>query len=199
MKKTIVTLIALLLASTSHALVADRFKCSIEIKDLISENTSKQDKDFFIARLPVSHVTPPGTNPPSDMIFTVGRTTERMTLDTPNATFGANLNFYFKHVVRSNPDGSVEARQRTCVGLTGDYCKRGRDNHIGHCSDMQVACMESSNPFDPNVGWAPTSVVAGIPTFNEQTLAPATRNITDSDGKTVGTVNLACKFLGSYN
>ena len=199
MKTTLLTLIALCIASTSNALVADRFKCSLEIKDLVSNNTSKQDKDFFIARLPVSQITPPGVNPIADVVFTAGRTMERMTLNTPEAKFGASLNFYFKHAVRSDANGPVEARQLTCIGLTADYCKKGSGNGIGLCGESTVACLESSNPFDPNKGWAQTSLFAGVPVFNEQTLAPTSRNITDDSGNIVGLVNLACQYLGSYN
>ena len=199
MKKTILTLIALCLASTSNALVADRFKCSLEIKDFVSKNTSKQDKDFFIARLPVSQITPPGANPDPDIVFiTAGRTMESMTLDTPEAKFGANLNFYYKHAVRRGANGSLEARQLTCIGLTANYCKHGSGNGIGLCGETSVACMESTNPFDPNNGWAQTTMFGPIPTFNEQVLAPTSRNIADG-GNIVGVVNLSCQYLGSFN
>lgn len=199
MKTTILTLIALCLASTSNALVADRFKCSLEIKDFASKNTSKLDKDFFIARLPVSQITPPGANPAPDIVFTAGQTMERMTLNTPEAKFGANFNFYFKHAVRSGANGSLEARQLTCIGLSADYCKYGSGNGIGLCSEFTVACMESTNPFDPNNGWAQTTMFGPIPTFNEQALAPASRNVTDDNGNIVGVVNLSCQYLGSFN
>ncbi len=199
MKNTILTLVALFIASTSNALVADRFKCSLEIKDFVSKNKSKQDKDFFIARLPVSQITPPGVNPTPDIFFTAGRTMERMTLNTSEAKFGANLNFYFKHAVRSDANGSLEARQLTCIGLTADYCKHDSGNGIGLCGESRVTCMESTNPFDPNNGWAPTTMLGPIPAFNEQALAPASRNITDDNGNIVGVVNLSCQYLGSFN
>jgi hypothetical protein len=199
MKKTILTLVAIFMASTSNALVADRFKCSIEIKDFNSKNSSKQEKEFFIARLPTSPIQPPGTNPNPNVRLTAGQTMERMTLDTPDAKFVANLNFYFKHAVRSGANGSLEARQLTCIGLTADYCKHVSGNGIGVCREGTVSCKESTNPFDPNNGWAQTTMFGPIPTFDEQALAPTSRNITDDNGNIVGVVNLSCQYLGSFN
>ena len=197
MKKTILTLVVLFIASTSNALVADRFKCSLEIKDFNSRNTSKQDKEFFIARLPTSPILPPSVNPNPNVRLTAGQTTERMTLDTPEAKFGANLNFYFKHAVRSDANGSLEARQLTCIGLSTDYCKHGSGLKL--CSERTVRCMEPTNPFDPNNGWDQTTMFGPIPSFNEQALAPISRNITDDNRNIVGVVNLSCQYLGSFN
>lgn len=199
MKKNIVALVFLLIASTSNALVADKFKCSFEIKDLNSKNSTKQVKELYIARLPTSPLLPLGASSEPKIRLTMGQIMERITLDTPEAQFGANLNFYFKHANRIASNGSIEARQLTCIGLTVDYCKYGNGDGISLCGESSVRCMEPTNPFDTNNGWAQTTMSGSIPTFNEQTLAPASKNITDDNGKIVGIVNLSCQYLGSFN
>lgn len=194
MKTIMLTIAALVVSSTSHALVADKFKCRLEVKDLGSKTSAKEEKDFFIARLPLS------ASPAPDVLLTASQTTESLTLDTPKAEFGANLNFYYKHAVRIDANGNpLEARQLTCIGLTGNYCEKSSGGGGIHtCSSSMVACMEPQNPFDPNNDWSPTGLIGGIPTFNEQTLGPATATISDDNGNSVGVVNLSCQYMGSF-
>lgn len=193
MKTIMITVAALVMSSTSHAVVADKFKCRLEVKDLGSAASAKEEKDFFIARLPLS------ASPAPDVRLTASQTTESLTLDTPKAQFGANLNFYYKHAVKIDANGTpLEARQLTCIGLTGNYCEKSGGGGLQICSSSMVACMEPQNPFDPNNGWSPTGLISGVPTFNEQTLGPATATITDDNGNNVGTVNLSCQYMGSF-
>lgn len=194
MNKVLLALMALMIASTSNALVADKFKCSMEIKAVETRNSAKQEKEFFIARLPALPILPT-----PNVRLTVGRTQERMTLDTPAGEFGANLNFYFKHAVNTNPDIGIEPRQFTCLGFSTDFCPHGSGSGLQLCSQGQVACLESSDPFSTDNGWALTSMVIGIPAFNEKALAPVTHKIIDDQGKTVGVANLVCQYLGTYN
>ncbi|MGZ3746570.1 MAG: hypothetical protein ACXVCD_04490 [Pseudobdellovibrionaceae bacterium] len=186
----------LVVSSISQAIVADRFKCSLEIKDLGSKASTKEEKDFFIARLPMS------ASPAQDVRLTASQTMETLTLNTPKAEFGANLNFYYKHAVKVDANGNaVEARQFTCIGLSGHYCdKSGKGGKDGYqiCDSGIVGCIGPKNPFDPNNGWSPTGLVGGEPTFNEQTLGPVTSNISDDGGNRVGVVNLNCQYLGSF-
>ncbi len=202
MKKNLLTIFIIFFASISNALIADKFKCSIEIKDFKTKSSSKQDKEFFIARLPLSSNTSPHVR------LTTGQTLERMTLNTPEAQLGANLNFYYKHAIRETANGLQDARQLTCIGLTTDYCKlkshNGHSNQghgiIGTCGMSIVNCIDPNNPFDPNNGWAQTTVSDDYtPHFNEQTLAPTSRDIIDEVGNTVGVVNLNCQSLGTFN
>ena len=123
-----------------------------------------------------------------------------LTIENRKGEFKANLNFYYKHAVRIDANGDpLEARQLTCIGLMGSYCpKSGGGGGIQICSDGIVACKEPQNPFDPNNGWSPTGLISGIPTFNEQTLGPATASISDDNGNNVGIVNLSCQYMGSF-
>jgi hypothetical protein len=195
MKKTILTMLALFMTSQSNALIADKFKCSFEIKDLKMNNISKQDKEFFIARLPQLQNTDPGIS------LTIGQTIERLTLNTAEAKFGANLNFYFKHALRTDLTGSLEARQLTCIGLTTDYCKNSTGSGgIIACSQGTVMCRESqASPFDPNNGWATALMSGAGPLFNQNALAPVSRDIKDDSGNIVGVANLNCQHLGTFN
>lgn len=194
MKTILLTIAALVMSSTSHALVADKFKCTLEIKDYGSKASTKEDKDFFIARLPLS------ASPAQDVRLTASQTLETLTLGTTKAEFSANLNFYYKQAVKVDVNGNpLEARQLTCIGLTGNYCeKSGSGGGIQYCMTSAIACSEPPNPFDPNNGWSPTRLVDGIPAFNEQTLGPATAIISDDNGKSVGVVNLNCQYMGSF-
>lgn len=193
MKKIIFTIAALLLSSTSHAVVADRFKCALEVNDSASNAFAKENKVFFIARLPASVG--------QDIRLTMSQTWESLTLETPKAEFGVNLNFYYKHAVKMDPNGNpLEARQLTCLALSGSYCEKsvGDGNSHACVSDVVTSCKEPQNPFDPNNGWSPTGLVNGIPTFNEQTLGSAVTRISDRNGNIVGIVTLNCQYLGSF-
>ena len=126
---------------------------------------------------------------------------ERLTLDTAEAKFGANLNFYFKHALRTDSTGSLEARQLTCIGLTADYCKNSSGSGgIITCSQGTVMCKESqASPFDPTSGWATALMSGAGPLFNQNALAPVSRDIKDDSGNIVGVANLNCKHLGTFN
>ncbi len=193
MKKIVFTIALLVMCSASHALVADKFKCQIELKDTVSHTSAKIDKDFFIARLPLS------ASPSPDVRLTAGGAIESLALSTPKAKLSANLNFYYKHAVRLDEHGTtLEARQLTCVALTGSYCEKSDDGGLTLCGGGLARCFESLNPFDPIKGWSPTALIDGMPKFNEQTFGPATTPIQDKNGNQVGSVNFQCQLLGSF-
>ncbi len=196
MKKTLVTFILISAAATANALVADKFKCSMELTDFNSSIKSKQEKEFFIARLPELQSTP------TDIQYTTSSIQERMSLDTTQATLGANLNFYYTHAVRNDSHGQLEARQFTCVGLTADYCSRAGSGQGGHgivtCSSSSVRCMQPALPFDPNLGWTPTALLGTIPAFNTQDLVSIIDAIVDKNNNVVGKVDLNCQHLGTF-
>ncbi len=189
----ILILMALCMTSTSNALIADKFRCSLEIKDFKSKNLSKQDKEIFIARLPTQSSDP-------QIQFTIGQVFERLSLKTPTAELSANLNFYFKHAIKTHSSGLTEARQLTCVALTTDYCERGPGPGIVACSASSAMCMEPPYPFDLNLGWQKTLISAAGPVFNEQELlAPITVDVKNDQGAIVGVANLNCKHKGTFN
>lgn len=194
MKTILLTLAVVLLSSTSQAVVADRFNCQVEVKDIESGFSAKQKKDFFIARLPLS------ASPSPDVRLTASQTTETITLDTPKAEMGANLNFYYKHAVRIDGNGTpVEARQMTCIGLSMNYCeKAGGPGNIRDCSKGSIACFESPDPFDPNFGWSPARLVDDVPTFNEQTLAPVSATMMDENRNIIVVANMSCQYTGTF-
>lgn len=193
--KSIIITAALMLTATSHAVVAEKFKCTLEIKDTMSNTSTKEDKEFFVARVPLSE------SPSPNVRLTAGQMNERLTFNTAKAELGANLNFYYKHAVKIDSNGkTIEARQHTCVGLIGDYCEKSGNGsgQVIQCMSGTVACIESEDPFDPNIGWAKTSVYGSTPEFNSQALAPITSNITNDSGNVVGIVNMSCHYLGTF-
>ena len=192
MKNIFIVGLMSLISLQSQALVADRFKCILEINDLESEASTKQEQDFFIGRLPLSG------SPAPDVRLTAGQTMASLKLDTPRAELGANLNFYFKHAVKLDLSGNAtEARQLTCIGLTGSYCEKyGRG--MGFCRSSIAACFEPNDPFDVNNGWAPSTLIGGVPTFNEHSLTSVVEVIKDDQGQDRGIINLKCQYLGSF-
>ncbi len=187
-------LTTVMLSIQSHALVADKFKCSIEIKDYDTQATIKQAQEFFVARIPLS------ASPAPDVRMTAGQTLQGLTLRTAKANFGASLNFYYRHATKIDAIGSsTDARQLTCLGLSGDYCEHGSSDEINVCSTSVVACFESTDdPFDPDFGWPPSTVSNGIPSFNESDLVPKTQIIRNDQGIAKGVINLNCRFMGTF-
>lgn len=193
MKKALLTLILISITVSANALVADKFKCKMDMTDFNSSIRSSQEKEFFIARLPEWQSTP------TDIQYTTGGIQERMSLDTPQATLGANLNFYYTHAVRNDSNGQLEARQSTCVGLVTDFCpKNGTGQGITTCSTMLVQCLQPALPFDPRLGWTPTALLGTIPAFNSQDLLSIVDAIVDKNNNVVGSVVLNCQHLGTF-
>lgn len=191
--KTLLPLLALILmSSTSHAVIADRFSCKMKITDRSTGASTEKEQDFYVARIPLS------TSPAPDVRLTAGQTQTKLALETPKATMSAHVNFYYKHAVKIDSAGnSTEARQMSCMGLSGSYCpKNGTGLQL--CSDGVVQCMEFSDPFDPVKGWNPTSLIGNMPAFNERALGAITAIIRDDNSQDVGTINFECKYQGSF-
>lgn len=188
MKQLWIALTLILAAAEAQALAADRFACTFEIKDLASEATVKQEHDFFIARIPMPK------DPHSDIQITSGRTNANLTLLTKDYTIKANLNFFYKHAMRTI-NGVAEARQFQCIGIAGGYCET-RGNQP--CFDKHVSCLETHEPFDPEHGWMSTSVFGGVPAYNERNLATVSQEIVRDSGEKVGLINFTCKYQGTY-
>ncbi len=187
---------------SSHALVADGFKCAMVIQDKTSDASTRQKMEFFIARLPLS------ASPAPDVRLSAGISNQSLSLEKENAKLSAHLNFYYKHAIKLDSNGTpVDARQFTCIGLSATYCsksgdrsERGRDpGDIHSCSDFAISCMDHGDPFSDENGWSRTNLVDGEPTFNEQGLARETlTSIRDKNGTEMGTVKLTCQYTGSY-
>lgn len=193
MKVTLLMMMALLMSTTSNALVADKFVCTLEVKDLVSQTSTIEDHEFFMARLPLSNTPTP------DVRITASQTTDNLTLSTPKADFSADLTFYYTQALKTDVNGAaVEARQETCIVISGNYCAKSSGGDVQPCFTSSQVCSVYPNPFDPTNGWTPTGIVGGQPAFNQQTLGPLTGKISDNQGHEVGAVNLSCQFLGSY-
>jgi hypothetical protein len=199
MKIAFVILTALTLVSTCNAALVDKFKCTIELSDFVTKNSSKVDKEFFIARLPFY------SNQPQNVKFTMGQSSEQLTLNTANGVLSTNLNFYYKFaVMNENNAASSEARQLTCLGLSGDYCEKSGNSStppgLQICSKGVVSCKEPQNPFDQINGWTPTYFSGSLPMFNQQTLNSTIVMIKDNNGlgNNVGSVVVNCQFMSTY-
>ncbi|QLY25166.1 hypothetical protein [Bdellovibrio sp. KM01] len=198
MKHLVLASLLILGASTSHAVVADKFTCTAKIKDRLSGTESTQSQELSVVRLPSSG----GTTKPFDE--TMGQTQMKIKIDAKHGTAFANLNFYYSHASREIPGATgIEARQFTCMGVAGGYCKHKNDGGpIQPCyDDGQVACMQSNDPFssDPVTRWKKTSVNGKTPVFNDDEMGPASMEITDDvTGQPLLNVDISCKFLGTY-
>ncbi len=193
MKSIILTIATLVISSTSLAIVGDKFKCLLEVKELGSKISSNVVKEFFIVRLPLSTSLAP------DIRITGSKAAESLTLITQKGKFEAIQFISYKQAVRLDAQGNpLEARQESCIFSVGSYCKKFIDGGFSKCKNTSIACREISDPFNPNYGWSPTGLLNGIPIFNEQDLVPESSSIYDDKGNTVGTLNSTCHYLGSF-
>lgn len=178
----------------SQALTTDKFSCTLSVTDLKSKISTKTEKELFMARIPMS------TGTSSPVQFTESHIYESLVLDLGSIQLSGELNFYFKHAIKMGSNGQPsEARQLTCMGLAGSYCDKSKgDGDYVICSRSYLTCAEPADPFETNNGWAITDLINGIPLFNEQTLGPATYNISNDSGVVVGVANVICRYKGTY-
>lgn len=198
--KTLLPVLALIfVSSASHALVADRFTCTLKISDITSPVPvyAEQTQDFFIARIPMY-------DPNSNVRMTTSSAKTRLELNTPKALFSANVNFYYKHATKVDSAGRIiDARQFSCMGLAGGYCPKSSSNgtppgEITACMDGEVSCMEYPDPFHPIDGWNYTSIIGNIPGFNQRALGPVSATIKNDVGQDVGVISFDCKLQGTF-
>ncbi|MGZ3775179.1 MAG: hypothetical protein ACXVCN_15750 [Bdellovibrio sp.] len=179
-------------SGASQALVSDHFLCTLKIEDFVSKESTEQQQDLFITRIPLN------SSPAADVRITAGQTTTALTLDTRNAVVTANVNFYYKHAVKTDASGNLlEARQTTCVGITGHYCETSKEDPHHSCATSSIACLVSQDPFNPLTGWGSVSIIDGIPTFNEKGLGLATATLSNN-GVQAGIISFDCKYAGTY-
>lgn len=190
----LITAVLLSVPLISQALTTDKFSCTLSVTDLKSKISTKAEKDLFIARLPMS------ASPSPDVRVTGGDISESLVLDLGSIQLSGELNFYFKHAIKMGLNGQpLEARQLTCMSLAGSYCDKTKgDGDFVICSRSYLTCAEPADPFEPNNGWAIADLINGIPSFNEQTLGPATYNISNDSGVVVGVANVICRYKGTY-
>jgi hypothetical protein len=194
MKNRILIGMALLLAGQAHALISDKFKCSLELKDNPSGQTLRQDQEFFVARLPLSASSSPQVR------MTAGEIHSDAKLNMSDGQLSGGLGLYYKHALKLDASGNpLEARQTTCLTVSGTFCEfSGSRSSTPHsCGSMVSACLEPSDPFDPNYGWDQVALIEGFPTFHEKPMSRATV-IEDENGQPRGQATLNCQFMGSF-
>ncbi len=193
MRNFLLILVTGLAPLTSYAVVADKFTCSIELKDFATKLSTKQDKDFFIARLPLA------ASPSPDVRMTAGKAFDNLTFNVGKGEYNATVNFFYKHALRMDEHGvPVEARQLTCVAPYGTYCDKSEGEGPFLCNSAALMCMDSDKPFDPEKGWSPTPLSGDTPAFNDKAIAATSQNIKDENGHTVGQLNVDCRFKGTF-
>lgn len=178
----------------SQALTTDKFSCTLSVIDLKSKISTKTEKELFMARIPIS------ASPSPDVRVTGSQINESLSLKIGAIQLTAQLNFYYKHAVKLGENGQpLEARQLTCMALSGGYCDTSEgDGDYVLCGINMFVCAEPEDPFEPNNGWTITGLIHGIPSFNEQTLGPATYNISNNKREVVGRADVSCQYKGTY-
>lgn len=191
MKIILLLMIMLNASANAQAVVADSFKCQIQIteKDNLEESM-KQDFVFYLVRFPLS--ASPAPNVRLTAAFADGRAEMRNNL----RTITANLTFDYQHGTKLDSLGQVvEARQKTCLALTADWCAEGN----GSCSETKFNCLSSIDPFNPTQGWSVVNFAAdGTPFFDQKTLIPYSITFKDAMGVDRGTATVTCEYKGSY-
>lgn len=194
MKTLITTLTLLLLASQAQAVVADKFRCELEIKLGATNVSTKQEQEFFVARLPSSGGT--------DIQRTMGQANSSLELKglaSPVTSMKANLNFYYEHATRVGADGQLEARQAACIAVSAGICRDTPTPGFALCSDEVLRCQFPGEPFDQGGYWSPVRVINGIPEFTVRNQTDIEVPVTDAYSNEIGLLKVSCKHLGTFN
>ncbi|MGE3758050.1 MAG: hypothetical protein AB7H97_09845 [Pseudobdellovibrionaceae bacterium] len=191
MKKMLLGGLVIMFCAQAHALVTDQFSCKLKLRDFKTSTVSTSEKEFSVARLPLS------ASPAPDVRLTASEFNESLSMEVSHGSFDANVHLSFSMAVKLDEQGNpVEARQSSCLAVTGDYCKE-QENH--GCSSSSLACGFTGDPFDPVYGWSPTGLVDGLPVFDERELIPNTVMIRDSyTDEEVGLASVECRFKGTH-
>jgi len=184
----------LVVTSVSQAIVADRFKCAFELKDKLSKVSTRQQREFYIARLPLN------ASPAPDIRLTAGLKDERLVMETESAEYNFNINFYYNHAIKiDNVGHALEARQMTCLTNSYSYCPKWSDSFESCRNPGHTTCQFPRDPFNDESGWLRVPIIEGEPGFSEQTLGGETFNsVTDSKGVEVATFKTSCQYMGTY-
>jgi len=196
MKHLLVTALVSLMPFMAQALVADSFECKLKITDSISAETDEQRLYFNIARLPLSR------SPAPDVRITTGTSSFDNNFRTQKYTITTSASLYYSHAVKVNSNGQVQdARQKTCVIISGSACSKSGGTPNAPCFIFQAYCPQSihdSDPFDPASGWSQIATSGNEPLFQERDLTTATQKIYDENKNAVGEATFSCKFRGTY-
>lgn len=189
--KALFSLLALSLtigfASVSKAVVVDRLQCKMKISDSAFGESSDQEQELNIPRLPGK----------TGFDYETSDANAKMEVKFHNdrgEIYRAQLLIHYRHAFKKDAQGkTLEARQTHCIGLTGEY-RDPRGN-----TGSSFPCSNNSDPFSPLSGWKNVAIAEGIPAFNEDALELYSIAILDYKGGVAGTAAASCKFLSTLN
>lgn len=188
-------IMAMILSSTSLAVVTDQFRCEMEIQDLKTGERTKSIQEFDVSRILADFTMS------QDIDITAASTSSSLELDSKVATINAQLTFKYNHAVRRDGQNRpLEARQVSCIDLSGNYCKKSpsADDEIKLCGALSVQCGwdQNQDPFGPKSSWSPVPLVNGTPLFSIESLNPRNLSFSDETG-TIAVATLRCTHRGT--
>ena len=121
MKRALIGIATMIVSTGALAVVTDKFKCELEVTDLETKNRVIANDEFFVSRLPVA-ITPDGTG---TIQVTEANADSAVRLDSRKATYGVDLKIKYFHAVKFDAMGqTMDARQKSCITIFANYCKK---------------------------------------------------------------------------
>ena len=186
MKRTLFGIATMITSTAALAVVADKFKCDLEVTDLETKNRVIANDEFFVSRLPA------GPTADSTIQITEANAGPSVSLDSKKATYGVSLYIGYSHAVKFNALGQpMEASQKSCLSISASYCKKeeSHGDSDAPCSSVKTMdCPSTTNngPFGPNSSWRPVPLLDGVPLFNGDALTQMESFILDKNRMVVG-------------
>lgn len=194
MKTKLVIGFLLTAAIQSHAIVADKIACKIELNDFKSGQTAIQEHEFFVSREPLS------SSPAPDIRITSGFSEPSVSIQGKGYRLTAKVNLSTSHAMKLDNSGNIiQAKQESCNTLVANYCIIEKDN-TSSCPVSSVACPWAE-PFSDgdHVVWSPVSISNNVPAFDSLSLGSKYKEDFIVDGKKVGTAKAQCHYRGTFN
>ncbi|MNS61528.1 hypothetical protein D3C72_945580 [compost metagenome] len=127
-----------------------------------------------------------------DIKVTSATTMGKISLDGPTRWVKYQHSLTYQHAVRTGADGKLEARQRTCLSGTIQFCDKGK------CADSAMGCVDDGiPPFENGSTWQPVAVIGGIPAFYEKQPIESSVDMLDKHGNYFS-MKAQCTYRGSY-
>lgn len=189
-------IMAMIVSSTSLAVVADQFRCELEVRDMKTGEHTKSQQEFYASRI-LTGITPDRT-----IQITTANSSSNLELNTKKARINANLSIRYNHAVKFDyQNRPLQAKQDSCILMSGSYCNRSLPGEKeGVCVTAEFACMGTeprTGPFDPKSSWSPVPLVDGIPQFSSESLNGRIHLISDETGTASAIAAVNCVHLGT--
>ena len=172
--KILVAVALILFTSSVWATVVDSFSCELTLKDLVTRQKVQQKAQFDVARRPLSQSPYPG------LYVTTGQASIRAEINNANSThtMTVDIDIDYNHAIKEGSDLS-EARQSFCLAPSTFYCPKTQKPE--QCVGLGQVCGNwLVDPFDPQYGWTPVTIVDGVPIFDQRLLTVAEGSIFDN-------------------